>query len=137
MNNNKIRVLLVDKNDTIRDILRGFIHHIYKDDNSINLELVEADNVHKAVEYSFINSFHLILMDIIMPFMNEFEMLKHIQDSSKNTVFMVISDSHGKQYINNEFKNGIIEHIPKPLDLNQLVTRLDHYFDSLKNKVLI
>ena len=68
----KISILIAEDDDKIRRLLKDYL---------INegYEILEASNGKQALELFYSNKFHLILLDVMMPFYSGFEVLKEIR----------------------------------------------------------
>jgi len=110
---NKNKVLIVDDETNVCDFLseyleyKGFIPEIA-------LSGVEA------IQKIGIDDYDIVLLDLIMPEMNGFEVLEWIMQNKKNLPVIVLSGVKDKNVANDALKSGAVDFIPKPIDLDLL-----------------
>jgi DNA-binding NtrC family response regulator len=111
MNRNK--VLIVDDESNVCDFLseyleyKGFIPEIA-------LSGVEA------IQKIGNDDYDIVLLDLIMPEMNGFEVLEWIKQNKKNLPVIILSGVKDKDVANDALKSGATDFIPKPIDLDLL-----------------
>jgi C4-dicarboxylate-specific signal transduction histidine kinase len=79
----------------------------------------------------------LAILDIQMPKMNGFELCKRMKNSEKTSdipVIFLTAAYKSKEFIQNGFKNGAVDYIIKPFDIEQLVNRLTLYLKIIKQQ---
>jgi len=111
MNRNK--VLIVDDESNVCDFLseyleyKGFIPEI---------ALSGAEAIQKIGN----NDYDIVLLDLIMPEMNGFEVIEWIKQNKKNLPIIVLSGVKDQNVANDALKSGAVDFIPKPIDLDLL-----------------
>lgn len=101
-------ILIVDDEDRIRRMLKDFL-------TISSYDILEAVDGEDALEIFFKESanIHLILLDVMMPVMDGFEMLKELRQYSEVPVIMLTAK--GEEYDQlNGFKHGADDYISKP-----------------------
>lgn len=114
------KILIVDdqKNDRflIEEILkrRGFVNVFWATNGPEALKMVEK------------NLPNLILLDLMMPQMNGYQVCKQLQanDKTKHIPIIVISAKTSSRYLKQSFELGALDYITKPIDPIELVTRI-------------
>ena len=108
----KDKILIVDDSDINRSLLIDILSHQY--------DIVEVENGLEAIEYmgKHIESISLVLLDIVMPVMDGFEVLtimNHNQWIQSTPVIMITSET-ASQYINKAYDLGVTDYINRPFD---------------------
>jgi PleD family two-component response regulator len=108
------------------------------DDSITNLLLLEsilkangykvltAANVRQALYVMFGESPDLILLDLLMPRINGYQLLEafNIHESTRKIPVIVISAITDKEYLKKGYELGVQEYICKPLDLDHLLASI-------------
>lgn len=114
IDNSKIRLLIVDDEPAIRNLLSICLSEFY--------ECVQADSAETALAKIQQQSFGVIITDINMPGMSGLEMVDYISKRSSEIVCLVIS---GQKSIDNAIaalRVGAFDYLVKPFDLLQVET---------------
>lgn len=117
------------------------------EDNELNLEIittileennatfVTAINGQEAVDRfkeSQINSFDAILMDIMMPEMDGLEATRVIRaldrEDAKTVPIIAMTANIFAEDVNSSFDAGMNEHLSKPVEIENLLSRLHYYY---------
>jgi len=114
----KRSILVVDDEDSLRTVLSSeLINEGY--------EVRTAADGDDAIQEMGKASFDLVLLDIKMPRMNGFEVLKHIKEHYGNTkVVMLTGFADLKNAIESK-KLGADDFVSKPYDLVDLLTTIE------------
>ena len=119
---NKPRIMIVDDSEFNREILSEIMQEDY--------EIVEAESgreaLHKLGEYGL--GISLVLLDIIMPEMDGFEVLKHMteEDWISNVPVIMISSEDSENYIRRAYEMGVTDYINRPFDANIVYQRVSN-----------
>ena len=119
--NHKARVLIVDDQSAIRDVLCGILCESYT--------CLTAGSAEEALAVLREQNIDLLLSDIKMGGMSGLEMIPHVLKSSPDTVIVMIS---GEQTIDSAIKAlrlGAFDYITKPFDLEHVNASVDRAFD--------
>lgn len=119
---NKPRILIVDDSEFNRAILKEILEETY--------EIIEADGgneaLHKIDEYGMKNS--LVLLDIIMPEKDGFEVLKYMEEECliSDIPVIIISSEDSANYIRRAYEMGVSDYINRPFDANIVYQRVSN-----------
>lgn len=126
-----INILVVDDEERMRKIIKDFL-------KIQGYNVIEAENGERAIEiFSSQKSIDLILLDIMMPKMNGWEVCKFIRKSS-NVPIVMLTALDGEADELTGFKLGIDEYISKPFSPKILVARVNAILkrtNSQKNNI--
>ena len=116
----KEKILIVD-DDKINRILL-----------TTNLEeqgytVVSAENGRKALDCMFQEDFDLVLLDLVMPKMDGYQVLKEVKKDPhlKNIPIIIISAQDETENLVKCLEIGAVDYIPKPFDPEIIKTRID------------
>lgn len=119
MDKEKPLILIVDDNITNLDLLVNTLKNKYK--------LGVAKNGVKALEY--INKFKpdLILLDIMMPEMDGYEVCTKIKNNedTKSIPVIFLSAMNELEDKNKGLAMGAIDYLTKPFNVNKILTRVE------------
>lgn len=119
---NKPRILIVDASEFNRAILKEILEETY--------EIIEADGgneaLHKIDEYGMKTS--LVLLDIIMPEKDGFEVLKYMEEERliSDIPVIIISSEDSANYIRRAYEMGVSDYINRPFDANIVYQRVSN-----------
>lgn len=119
---NKPRILIVDDSEFNRAILKEILEETY--------EIIEADGgneaLHKIDEYGMKVS--LVLLDIIMPEKDGFEVLKYMEEERliSDIPVIIISSEDSANYIRRAYEMGVSDYINRPFDANIVYQRVSN-----------
>jgi C4-dicarboxylate-specific signal transduction histidine kinase len=121
--------------DDVEDNL--FLLEDVLEDEFDSMNVFPATSGEAALEIIKNNRIDLAILDIQMPGMNGFELCKRIK-SNKETeempVIFLTAAYKSKEFIQNGFKNGAVDYIIKPFDVDQLINRLTLYLKIIKQQ---
>lgn len=114
----KLKILVVDDEARMRKLVRDFL--VRKD-----YQVVEAADGEEAIDL-FVenNDFALILLDVMMPKMNGWEVCREIRKFSKVPIIMLTAKGEESDELLG-FELGVDEYISKPFSPRILVARVD------------
>ena len=114
----KVKILVVDDEARMRKLVKDFL--IKKD-----YEVIEAADGQEAVDVFFDqNDISLVILDVMMPKMDGWEVLKEIRAYSKIPVIMLTAKGDERDELKG-FDSGADEYISKPFSPKILVARVD------------
>lgn len=119
---NKPRILIVDDSEFNREILKEILQETY--------EIIEADDGKEALlkidEYGM--EISLVLLDIIMPEKDGFEVLKYMEEESliSDIPVIMISSEDSANYIRRAYEMGVSDYINRPFDANIVYQRVSN-----------
>jgi DNA-binding response OmpR family regulator len=113
----KIKILVVDDESRMRKLVNDFLA-------KSGYEVHEAEDGSQAVEMFFAaNDFALVILDIMMPKMDGWAVLKEIRTYSQIPIIMLTAKSDERDELLG-FKFGVDEYISKPFSPKILVARV-------------
>ncbi|MBQ3061106.1 MAG: response regulator transcription factor [Lachnospiraceae bacterium] len=112
------KILVVDDEARMRKLVNDFL-------TKSGYEVVEAADGEKAMEVFFAsNDFAMVVLDVMMPKMDGWEVLKQIREYSTVPIIMLTAKSEEKDELLG-FKLGVDEYISKPFSPKILVARIE------------
>ncbi|MBO4265740.1 MAG: response regulator transcription factor [Lachnospiraceae bacterium] len=114
----KVKILVVDDESRMRKLVRDFL--VKKD-----YAVVEAADGQEAIDIFFEQQdISLVILDVMMPKMDGWEVLKEIRAYSKVPVIMLTAKGDESDELSG-FELGVDEYISKPFSPKILVARVD------------
>ena len=114
----KIKILIADDESRMRKLVGDFL-------KKKDYEVLEAEDGQQAVDTFFDNEdISLVILDVMMPKMDGYAVLKEIRQYSKTPVIMLTAKSEERDELQG-FDLGADEYISKPFSPNILVARVD------------
>lgn len=114
----KLKVLVVDDESRMRKLVKDFL--VRKD-----FDVIEAENGEQAVDIFFANNdIALILLDVMMPKMDGWQVVKMVRQYSKVPIIMLTAKSEERDELQG-FELGVDEYISKPFSPKILVARVE------------
>lgn len=114
----KMKILVVDDELRIRKLVHDFL--IQK-----NFEVLEAADGEEAIDVFYENKdIALIILDVMMPKMDGFEVCREIRKNSKVPIIMLTARSEEADELQG-FNLGVDEYISKPFSPKILTARVD------------
>ncbi|MBD5157301.1 MAG: response regulator transcription factor [Butyrivibrio sp.] len=112
------RILVVDDESRMRKLVRDFLQ-------KKGYDVVEAENGEQAVDiFCSDNSISLIILDVMMPKMDGWQVCREIRRLSKVPIVMLTAKSDEKDELLG-FELGVDEYISKPFSPKILTARVD------------
>ena len=132
------RILIVDDDDEIRDLLEFDVSHsgYFVDTARDGLE-----GLNKALN----NSYDLIVLDVMMPKMNGFDVAKNIRQAKLNIPILMLTAKGTIDDKTEGFDSGVDDYLVKPFDIQEVLLRIrvllrrnqvEDNSNSLSNEVL-
>lgn len=137
---NNFKILIVDDNNENRRVLATVIS------KNTDFNLTLANNGQSAIESAFSDNPDLILLDIMMPEMDGYQVAEKLKgdEKTRDIPIIFITANTDSESISKAFKTGGIDYITKPFNPEELLARvnaqvkLKQYQNELqhKNKLL-
>ena len=108
MENNRLHILVVDDDDRIRDLLKDYL-------SSNNYIVSTAENAEKAKEKLNYLKFDILILDVMMPGQNGYELTRDIKKNIKVPIILLTA----KGEVENRIKGlelGADDYIGKPFE---------------------
>ena len=122
MENNKNHILIVDDDDRIRNLLKDYL--------SENSYIVSsAENAEQAKEILGFFKFDIIILDVMMPGQDGYELTKEIKKKIKIPIILLTA----KGEVENRIKGlelGADDYISKPFEPKELLLRIKNIIDK-------
>jgi len=122
MENGVYRILLVDDNEinTI-SMKHALLRHSY--------EVETALNGMEAMEKLFAGNFDVLITDLMMPFVSGQQLIEAIKRNGYDDLKIIVITSVDHEHtLTDVFKMGADDYLVKPVNNNELITRLERLF---------
>ena len=126
MNFTMSHILIVDDDDKIRDLLKNFL-------TENNFLVSTAADATKALEKLNSISFDLIIIDIMMPGMNGYELTKKIRESTLVPLIHLTAMGETENVIHG-LEIGADDYIGKPFEPKELLLRIKNILNKTSKK---
>ena len=126
MENNKNHILIVDDDDRIRGLLKDYL-------SENNYIVSTAENAEQAKERIALIKFDIIILDVMMPGQNGYELTKEIRKKLKVPIILLTA----KGEVENRIKGlelGADDYLGKPFEPKELLLRIKNVINK-NNKV--
>jgi len=126
MENNKKHILIVDDDDRIRNLLKDYLFEN-------NYTISTAENAAQAKERLEYIKFDIIILDVMMPGQNGYELTKEIKKKIKVPIILLTA----KGEVENRIKGlelGADDYIGKPFEPKELLLRIKNIINK-SNKI--
>ena len=126
MEDNKNHILIVDDDDRIRNLLKDYL----SDNNYIVSTAENAEQAKKRITYL---KFDIIILDVMMPGQNGYELTKDIKKNIKVPIILLTA----KGEVENRIKGlelGADDYIGKPFEPKELLLRIKNIINK-NNKI--
>ena len=126
MENKKNHILIVDDDDRIRDLLKDYLFEN-------NYVVSTAENAEQAKEKLNYINFDIIILDVMMPSQNGYELTKEIKQQRKVPIILLTA----KREVDNRIKGlelGADDYIGKPFEPKELLLRIRNIINK-NNKI--
>ncbi|WP_212135536.1 response regulator transcription factor [Metabacillus litoralis] len=110
------KIMIVDDEAHIRELVR-----LYLDDEGF--EIVEKSNGAEALDYAENHKLDLVILDIMMPKLDGWELCKELRELGDIPILMITSKGEAQDKIKG-FKLGTDDYLVKPFDPVELVLRV-------------
>lgn len=120
-----MKILIVDDEDKIREVIKEYLE-------SNNYECFESSNGKDALELLKRNNYDLLVLDIMMPKMDGFEVLKELPKEYR--IPTIILSARGEEIDKLQgFDLGIDDYLTKPFSPKELVARVKAILNRTNN----
>ena len=116
--NRQVRVLVVEDEEAIRTgLIDVLVFHGYEVDS--------ATTGPEGLEKALTGTFELILLDIMLPGMDGYEICDRIRAVDRNQPIIMLTAKTSDEEIIQGLKLGADDYVPKPFSIQQLVLRIE------------
>ena len=114
----RLKIMVVDDESRMRKLVKDFL-------TKSNYDVIEAEDGEKALDLFYANrDISLIILDVMMPRMDGWQVCKEIREYSKVPIIMLTAKSDEQDELLG-FKLGVDEYISKPFSPKILVARVE------------
>ena len=127
MENSKSHILVVDDDNRIRDLLKDYLFEN-------NYIVSTAENADQAKERLEIIKFDIIILDVMMPGQDGYELTKELKKNIKVPIILLTA----KGEVENRIKGlelGADDYIGKPFEPKELLLRIKNILNKTSKKV--
>ena len=110
------KLLIIDDDTKLNELLKSLLENY-------GFEVTSASNPFSGLNLLKNNNFNLVLLDVMMPEIDGFELLKKIREFSEIPVIMLTARGEVSSRIVG-LELGADDYIPKPFDIGELVARI-------------
>lgn len=119
-------ILIVEDEKRLRDLLRDYL---VKEGYHVDLASHGEEGLYMALE----KDYDLILLDVMMPFMNGFDMLKELRKKKNTRVFYITAKTMDEDFVK-AYEIGADDFIAKPFSPKILVMKIGNLFKRLEQE---
>jgi DNA-binding response OmpR family regulator len=113
----KTKLLLLEDDLTLSETIVDYFEEQ-------GFEVVPVYDGQEALEIVYENSFDLFLLDVNVPLLNGFELLKQIREQDNTTPAIYITSLNSMDSLEEGFQSGCDDYIRKPFELKELLLRV-------------
>ena len=129
MEKNKAHILVVDDDDRIRELVKEYL-------NENNFIVSTGGNAEEAkIKLKFFK-FDLIVLDVMMPGQNGFELTKEIKTNSNTPIILLTAKGEVENRILG-LEIGADDYLPKPFEPKELLLRIKNIINKNTESILI
>ena len=126
MENNKFHILIVDDDNRIRDLLKDYL-------SENNYIVSTAENANQAKERLEFLKFDIIILDVMMPGQNGYELTKELKKKIKVPIILLTAKGEVESRIKG-LELGADDYIGKPFEPKELLLRIKNIINK-SNKI--
>lgn len=111
------KLLIADDDDEIRELLEFDLSHS-------GYETDIAKDGEEALQKALLNNYDLILIDVMMPKMNGFDVCKHVRRAKPSVPILMLTAKGTISDKTQGFDSGADDYIVKPFDIQEVLLRV-------------
>lgn len=111
------KILVVDDEENIRNLLCETLR-------LVGFKPTPARNGNEAISLIRKDNFDLVLLDVNMPFLDGFQTLERIRQSSTSIPVIMLSARSDKEDVIAGLRDGADDYIAKPFNIEEVITRI-------------
>ncbi len=112
------KILLLEDDEVLSETLIELL-------NDEGFDITHAVDGELALDATFVKSFDLLLLDVNVPYLNGFELLKSLREASDMTPAIFITSLSDVASLSQGFDVGADDYIKKPFDFDELLVRIN------------
>ncbi|MFA6708349.1 MAG: response regulator transcription factor [Fusobacterium sp.] len=122
-----LKILIVEDDLKLKRIIKDFLLNE-------NFNIIEAENGEKALDLYFSEKPHLIILDLMIPKLNGFEVLREIRAHNENIPIIILTAKSEEENILKGYNLKVSEYIIKPVSMKILVAKVKAFLrENLAN----
>ena len=129
-----MKILLLEDDFLLSEVI---VEHL----EYYNYDVIPIYNGIDAENILFKEQFDLLLLDVNVPLLNGFELLKNLRDSGNNTPTIFITSMNSSTNVLDGFELGANDYLKKPFEMIELKARIEnikrHFKIDDKSTILI
>jgi DNA-binding response OmpR family regulator len=92
-------------------------------------EILSASNGTDAVKTALAERPDAILMDVLMPGMNGFEVCRRLraEEATRTTPIILVTTRGGPEHVEKGYESGCSDYVTKPFDGNELRAKIESF----------
>lgn len=114
----KKRLLLLEDDMALNETVVDYLENC-------DFEVTPVYDGNSAQDAIYENNFDLLLLDVNVPDINGFELLKNVREQGKNTPAIFITSLNSMSDVESGYESGCDDYIRKPFALKELKLRID------------
>jgi len=114
-----MKILLLEDDTLLNEIIEEFL-------TELDYDVVSTYDGEEALEAIYDNSFDLLILDVNVPTLNGFDLLKGLKDNSIDIPTIFITSLHTSKDMEKGFNSGADDYIKKPFHLSELDLRINN-----------
>ena len=122
----KFNILIVEDEVEISEVIKKYIEH-----EGYNYKVVE--NGFQALEAFNQDTFHLVLLDVMLPGIDGFQVLKEIRTISSVPIIMITAKRQEVDRLKG-FDEGADDYVVKPFSPREIIKRIKVFFKRIYNE---
>ncbi len=112
------KILLLEDDKLFNETLQDFLEEE-------GYKLKYALDPYTALDLAYEEKFDLYLFDVNLPYESGFDLLKKLRESGDTTPTIFITSRDDKESLHNGFSVGADDYLKKPIDLDELLLRIE------------
>jgi len=125
---NQTKILIVEDEEAIRaGLIDVFVYHGFDVDYS--------GDGKEALDKALSNQYDLILLDVMLPSMNGFDICQAIREANKQQPIIMLTAKNAEEDVIQGFSLGADDYVAKPFSVAQLVLRVKAVLRRSSNEV--
>ena len=121
----KSRILVIDDEKRMCDSIKVLL-------TNIGYEVDTAENGRVGIDKLKVDSFDLVITDLMMPELDGFAVMKHIRENCRGTLVIVITGYASVESAVRAIRSGAYDYILKPFDFEIIKISVERAWDKLK-----
>ncbi|WP_121627726.1 response regulator transcription factor [Poseidonibacter antarcticus] len=114
-----MKILLLEDDTLLNEIIEEFLEEL-------GHKVISTFDGQEALETIYEHNFDLLLLDVNVPSLNGFDLLKSLKNNSINTASIYITSLHTPNDMKKGFDSGADDYIKKPFQLSELNLRINN-----------